>query len=147
MWSSYISSVDRTVHPMASACCFPSAMIACQIYKFFFTKLTMWWWKNLWLTTMVPLGQGVILAPGEVNPGHIMLAPLSTKRMAPLSTCCHGKTYGSNRNSDSYISYCVRCEFVYICAKDGEWVSIVPLVVWRKDIHQCCSPESQCARD
>jgi len=41
------------------------------------------------------LGTGVILAPGDVRPGHIMLAPLSTKRIAPLSTCSHGKRNGS----------------------------------------------------
>lgn len=46
-------------------------------------------------TTTVPLGTGVILAPGDVSPGHIMLAPLSTKRIAPLSTCSHGNRNGS----------------------------------------------------
>ena len=40
---------------------------------------------------MDPLGQGVIRAPDEVKPGHIMLAPLSTNLIAPLSTCCQGK--------------------------------------------------------
>ena len=40
---------------------------------------------------MDPLGQGVIRAPDEVKPGHIMLAPLSTNLNAPLSTCCQVK--------------------------------------------------------
>lgn len=40
---------------------------------------------------MAPLAADVILAPGEVNPGHMILAPLSTNRIAPLSTCCQGK--------------------------------------------------------
>ena len=39
-------------------------------------------------TTMVFSGTGVsILAPGEVSPGHMMLAPLRMNLMAPLSTC------------------------------------------------------------
>ena len=36
-----------------------------------------------------------ILAPGEVRPGHMMLAPLSTNLMAPLSTCTMGRMCGS----------------------------------------------------
>lgn len=46
-------------------------------------------------TTTVPFGTDVILAPGDVNPGHIILAPLRTKRIAPLSTCSHGRKNGS----------------------------------------------------
>lgn len=57
---------------MASACCFPSAIIA----------------------TTVPLSTGVIQAPGDVSPGHIIFAPLRTNRIAPLSTCSIGKKYG-----------------------------------------------------
>ena len=38
-------------------------------------------------TTTVFSGTFVILAPGDVRPGHIMLAPLSMNRIAPLSTC------------------------------------------------------------
>ena len=38
-------------------------------------------------TTTVFSGTLVILAPGDVRPGHIMLAPLSMNRIAPLSTC------------------------------------------------------------
>ena len=33
--------------------------------------------------------------PAEVKPGHMMLAPLSTKRMAPLSTCMRFIMLGS----------------------------------------------------
>ena len=34
-------------------------------------------------------------APLEVSPGHIMLAPLKTNLIAPLSTCCLGRKNGS----------------------------------------------------
>ena len=34
------------------------------------------------------------LAPGEVSPGHMMLAPERTNRMAPLSTCWWGRISG-----------------------------------------------------
>lgn len=64
---------------MASACCLPSAMMA----------------------TTLPLSTGVMQAPGDVRPGHMMLAPLNTNRMAPLSTCSIGKKNGnlcSNRS-------------------------------------------------
>ncbi|XP_046653460.1 multidrug resistance-associated protein 1-like isoform X4 [Daphnia pulicaria] len=44
------------------------------------------------ITTMDPFGQGVILAPGEVKPGHMIFAPLRTNLMAHLSTCCQGET-------------------------------------------------------
>ena len=37
-------------------------------------------------TTTLFSGTVSILAPGEVRPGHMMLAPLSTNLMAPLST-------------------------------------------------------------
>lgn len=69
----YMSSVDSDVKPMASACCFPSAIMA----------------------TTVPLSTGVIQAPGEVSPGHIIFAPLKTNRIAPLSTWSIGKKYGN----------------------------------------------------
>lgn len=56
--------------------------------------------KNMILkdTTTVPLGTGVICAPFDVSPGHIIFAPLSTKRIAPLSTCCFGRKKGSKKN-------------------------------------------------
>lgn len=78
--TSYISSVDRHVIPIAIACCLPSAIIA----------------------TMVSLSAGVMHAPGDVSPGHIIFAPLNTNRMAPLSTCSIGKKNGylCNRRSD-----------------------------------------------
>ena len=42
------------------------------------------------------VGSGVsILAPGDVSPGHMMLAPLKMNRMAPLSTCTLGSRSGS----------------------------------------------------
>jgi len=46
-------------------------------------------------TTIVFCGTGSIFAPGEVNPGHIMLAPLITNLMAPKSTCSLGRKNGS----------------------------------------------------
>lgn len=46
-------------------------------------------------TTTVPLGTLVILAPGDVNPGHIILAPLRINLIAPLSACCQGHMKGS----------------------------------------------------
>lgn len=46
-------------------------------------------------TTTVPFGTGVIFAPGDVRPGHIIFAPLRTKRIAPLSTCSKGRKKGS----------------------------------------------------
>ena len=48
-------------------------------------------------TTTVPFGTGVICAPLDVNPGHIIFAPLRTKRIAPLSTCCFGRKKGSEK--------------------------------------------------
>ena len=45
----------------------------------------------------------VILAPGDVSPGHMMLAPLSTNRIAPLSTCMWGKMNGTEIESQSMI--------------------------------------------
>lgn len=44
---------------------------------------------------MVPLSTGLICAPFEVKPGHIIFAPLRTNLIAPLSTCCLGKKNGS----------------------------------------------------
>ena len=60
----YISSVDILVIPIASACSLPSAIIA---------------------TTMF-LSHDVILPPADVRPGLIILAPLNTNFIAPLST-------------------------------------------------------------
>ena len=36
-----------------------------------------------------------ILAPADVSPGLIILAPLSMNLIAPLSTCNHGNINGS----------------------------------------------------
>lgn len=49
-------------------------------------------------TTVVPLGTDVRTAPGDVNPGHMILAPLSTNFMAPLSTCSNGKKNGTAKH-------------------------------------------------
>ena len=47
-------------------------------------------------TTTVFCGKETsILAPGEVRPGHIMLAPLRMNLIAPLSTCTWGRIMGS----------------------------------------------------
>lgn len=49
---------------------------------------------------MVSPGKTVsILAPFEVRPGHIMLAPLRMNLMAPLSTCSHGNMNGSAKDA------------------------------------------------
>lgn len=47
-------------------------------------------------------GTSVIWAPGDVSPGHIIFAPLSTKRIAPLSTCCIGRKNGSTKKSSNW---------------------------------------------
>ena len=36
---------------------------------------------------MVSFSAGVIFAPRDVKPGHMIFAPLKMNRMAPLSTC------------------------------------------------------------
>lgn len=46
-------------------------------------------------TTTVPFSTGVIFAPFDVKPGHIIFAPLSTNLIAPLSTCSIGRKNGS----------------------------------------------------
>lgn len=68
-----MSCVDRQQIPIANAFCLPSAIIA----------------------TTDPLSTGVIQAPGDVRPGHMIFAPLNTNRMAPLSTCSIGKKNGN----------------------------------------------------
>lgn len=60
--------------PTESACCFPSATT---------------------VTTAFAGKAGVIMAPFEVSPGHIILAPERTKVIAPLSTCINGQMKGS----------------------------------------------------
>lgn len=50
----------------------------------------------------MPLGTRVILAPGEVRPGHIMLAPLKMNFIAPLSTCILGSINGSAKESHTH---------------------------------------------
>ena len=74
--STYISSGVIFNWPTASACCFPSAIT---------------------VTTCPADSPGVIFAPFDVNPGHIMFAPARTKVMAPLSTCISGQMKGSAR--------------------------------------------------
>lgn len=87
-----ISSVVSIVIPMPIACSFPSECMA----------------------TGFPLGiadsVGGRKPPAEVNPGHIMCAPASRKRIAPRSTLTMGSIYGS----DFIMSYllCPR----YLCS-------------------------------
>lgn len=52
---------------------------------------------------MVSLSARVMRAPGDVRPGHMMLAPLSTKPMAPLSTCMCGKMKGSGKHKAVHV--------------------------------------------
>lgn len=72
-----ISIVDSFVIPMPAACSLPSAKMA----------------------TGFPASSGVLSGgkypPADVNPGHIMFAPASRKRMAPRSTFTAGSMYGS----------------------------------------------------
>lgn len=69
-----MSSVEIVVRPIHSAVSLPSAIIA--------------------TTVSFPTGCG-INAPGDVKPGHMILAPLSTNRIAPLSTCNIGRKKGN----------------------------------------------------
>lgn len=62
--------------PIASACCFPSAIT---------------------VTIELTGNPGVIIAPLEVKPGHIIFAPLKTNDIAPLSTCIKGQMKGSKK--------------------------------------------------
>ena len=48
------------------------------------------------------------LALGCVSPGHIILAPLRTNRMAPLSTCCCGKCHHVDRS----LKFCLKTVLV-----------------------------------
>ena len=50
-------------------------------------------------TTMLSLGMSISLAPGEVSPGHMTLAPLRMNLMAPRSTRCSGSIHGSEERS------------------------------------------------
>lgn len=45
---------------------------------------------------------GKSLAPGDVRPGHMILAPLRTNLMAPLSTCWCGRMKGSGEQTCEY---------------------------------------------
>jgi len=60
-----------------------------------------WNQANVKDTTIVSASAFVILAPGDVSPGHITLAPLSTNLIAPLSTCMCGNIKGSETNKNS----------------------------------------------
>lgn len=62
------------IRPIASACCLSSAMIETSVDSGTF---------------------GVIRAPFDVRPGHMMLAPCRTNWIAPLSTCISGQMNGS----------------------------------------------------
>ena len=59
-------------------------------------------------TTIVFAGRAVsILAPGDVSPGHIMLAPLKINLIAPLSTCTLGKRSGTAMHGVRHNIACV----------------------------------------
>ncbi len=54
---------------------------------------------------------GYSLAPGDVSPGHMMLAPLRTNLMAPLSTCWCGRMKGSmKRKNGNFFFFFYQCE-------------------------------------
>lgn len=69
-----MSLEDILRSPTESAFCFPSAIT---------------------VTTLSRGRSGVMIAPLDVSPGHITLAPLNTNVMAPLSTCIKGQMNGS----------------------------------------------------
>ncbi len=51
--------------------------------------------------------------PGDVKPGHIMFAPLNTKRIAPLSTCMRFIILGSKDHTSLFkfwyqTMYCIK---------------------------------------
>ncbi|KAH9501806.1 hypothetical protein DERF_012619 [Dermatophagoides farinae] len=72
--NTYISSTDIFNLPTANACCLRSAITV----------------------TIVSAGNpSVIMAPFDVNPGHIIFAPDKTNVMAPSSTCINGHMNGS----------------------------------------------------
>ena len=54
-------------------------------------------------TTIVLSSTFVILAPGDVRPGHMMLAPLRTNFIAPLSTCMWGNIKGSESEKNTVL--------------------------------------------
>lgn len=58
-------------------------------------------WKD---TTMALASIGLILAPGEVKPGHIIFAPLRINLIAPLSTCSCGNINGSTKNWNKLVT-------------------------------------------
>lgn len=49
---------------------------------------------------------GVMIAPFDVRPGHMMLAPLRTNVIAPLSTCIRGQMNGSNIDNCKLLTSC-----------------------------------------
>lgn len=84
--------------PTASACCLPSAIIVTTVF----------------------FSQGVILPPGDVSPGAIILAPLSTNLIAPLSTCCTGSRNGSLKRN-----LCIRpLNYIYSYIFSHLWMSL-----------------------
>lgn len=54
-------------------------------------------------TTTVSASTFVIFAPGDVRPGHMMLAPLRINLIAPLSTCMCGIINGSMLKSNAEV--------------------------------------------
>lgn len=56
-------------------------------------------------TTTVSASTFVIFAPGDVRPGHMMLAPLRINLIAPLSTCMCGIINGSIFKNNAKILY------------------------------------------
>lgn len=92
----YISSTDILSKPTESAFCLPSATT---------------------VTTELAGRLGVMMAPFEVSPGHMMLAPERTNVMAPLSTCISGQMNGSGkqkRHESEKIETVLRLMSVYL---------------------------------
>ena len=67
------------------------------------------------LTTTVSAGRSMsIRAPGDVNPGAIILAPLRINFIAPLSTCSFGNKFGSEIMKYVACSYCIKTKMLYL---------------------------------
>lgn len=90
-------------------------------------------------TTTVSASAGYSLAPGDVSPGHMMLAPLKTNLMAPLSTCWCGRIKGSVKKR-IYLYIIIRSKEIkqfhqhigtHIYATIWGWGKMVLLSVWK----------------
>ena len=139
----YMSSVDSFVSPTQTASSFPSAITAWGSGTKPMTSPT-----NrsppthCHRTTTVSTGRGVsILAPGDVRPGHITLAPLRMNLIAPLSTCTLGSRSGSTKLWRAHNTMYISLIELYVLTlmkefKGWEVVSITLLEEQQLSLHQ-----------